>query len=272
MITSTSNAQIKYIQQLMKKAKIRRENGVFVVEGIKMFREAPEDRIVKVYASSGFLSIPENRESLKEKGVDPEGELFEEVEDKVFKNLSDTVTPQGILCIIRQKSCPLSYMLQTEETGRVPLFMILEDLQDPGNLGTIIRTAEGAGVSGIIMSKGCVDLYNPKVIRSTMGSVYRMPVLSVESIPDILPQLRAEGVRTYAAHLKGQNSYDRENFKEKTAFFIGNEGNGLSEELSAQADCLIRIPMAGQVESLNAAMAAGILMYEASRQRREKEV
>ena len=244
MITSMSNAQIKHIQQLMKKAKARRESGLFVVEGMKMFREAPKDRIEKVYASTSFL---------------------ESVDDKVFRSLSDTVTPQGILCLVRQVDTPLSAMLE----ARQPLLMILEDLQDPGNLGTILRTGEGAGVSGVILNKNCVDLYNPKVIRSTMGSVYRMPVLTVDSISDILPELKKQGVRTYAAHLRGEHFYDQEDFRGKTAFFIGNEGNGLSDELSGQADCLIKIPMQGQVESLNAAMAAGILMYETSRQRRK---
>ena len=124
---------------------------------------------------------------------------MEEVDDKVFRSLSDTVTPQGILCLVRQVDTPLSAMLE----ARQPLLMILEDLQDPGNLGTILRTGEGAGVSGVILNKNCVDLYNPKVIRSTMGSVYRMPVLTVDSISDILPELKKQGVRTYAAHLRG---------------------------------------------------------------------
>lgn len=265
MITSMSNAQIKHIQQFMKKAKARRESGLFVVEGMKMFREAPKDRIEKVYASTSFLESGDNRAVLEEKGFGSESPDMEEVDDKVFRSLSDTVTPQGILCLVRQVDTPLSAMLE----ARQPLLMILEDLQDPGNLGTILRTGEGAGVSGVILNKNCVDLYNPKVIRSTMGSVYRMPVLTVDSISDILPELKKQGVRTYAAHLRGEHFYDQEDFRGKTAFFIGNEGNGLSDELSGQADCLIKIPMQGQVESLNAAMAAGILMYETSRQRRK---
>lgn len=265
MITSMSNAQIKHIQQLMKKAKARRESGIFVVEGMKMFREAPVDRIEKVYASTSFLESGDNWAVLEEKGFGSESPDMEEVDDKVFRSLSDTVTPQGILCLVRQVDTPLSSMLE----ARQPLLMILEDLQDPGNLGTILRTGEGAGVSGVILNKNCVDLYNPKVIRSTMGSVYRMPVLTVDSISDILPELKKQGVRTYAAHLRGEHFYDQEDLRGKTAFFIGNEGNGLSDELSVQADCLIKIPMQGQVESLNAAMAAGILMYETSRQRRK---
>lgn len=268
MITSMSNSQMKHIQQLMKKAKVRRESGLFVVEGIKMFREAPGERIEKVYVSASFLESGENRKILEEKGFGAGSSGPEVVEDKVFRSLSDTVTPQGILCLVRQVSTPLSVMLESGEEGRVPLLMILEDLQDPGNLGTILRTGEGAGVSGVILNKNCVDLYNPKVIRSTMGSVYRMPVLMVEDIEDILPELRRQGVRSYAAHLKGERFYDQEDFRGKTAFFIGNEGNGLTDALTGEADCLIKIPMHGEVESLNAAMAAGVLMYEAARQRR----
>lgn len=267
MITSMSNPQIKYIQQLLKKTKVRREAGLFVVEGWKMFREAPKERIEKVYASASF--IEENAALLKEKGCLPGTERCQEIEDRIFKALSDTVTPQGILCLIKQREYTLDTLLEEKE-GKKPLLMILENLQDPGNLGTIIRTGEGAGVSGVILNKGCVDLYNPKVIRSTMGSVYRVPVVMSDSIQEeVLPVLREKKIRTYAAHLKGINNYDREDFTRGTAFFIGNEGNGLTEDLTSAADCLIKIPMEGEVESLNAAMAAGILMYETARQRRK---
>ena len=159
------------------------------------------------------------------------------------------------------------FRIERENYEKAPFLMILEDLQDPGNMGTILRTAEGAGVTGIILSKNCVDLYNPKVIRSTMGSIYRMPVMQADLL-EILPVLKENKIQTYAAHLKGKNWYHEEDYTEGTAFFIGNEGNGLSDELSDSADCLIKIPMEGKVESLNAAMAAGILMYETARQRR----
>lgn len=267
MITSTSNGQMKKIQQLLKKSKVRREEGLFAAEGLKMFREAPAERIEKVYLSASFAEKGIWKEVILEKGLEKkEKEIIEIVEDKVFKTLSDTVTPQGVLCLIRMRNCTLE---ELAPEGKAPLLMILEDLQDPGNLGTILRTAEGAGVTGIILSKNSVDIYNPKVIRSTMGSVYRMPFYYTSSIQEeILPWLREKRITGYAAHLEGKNSYDQEDYTKGTAFFIGNEGNGLSRELAQKADIWIRIPMEGQVESLNAAMASGILMYEATRQRR----
>ncbi len=266
MITSMSNPQIKKVHQLLKKAKTRREERVFVAEGIKMFREAPADRLCKVYASESFAGKTEFEDVLREKSLNPDSDKVEIVDDKVFKSLSDTVTPQGVLCLISMGNWGLQDIIGGREC---PLLMILEDLQDPGNLGTIIRTGEGAGVTGVILSRTSVDVFNPKVIRSTMGSIYRVPVIYVDSIEEeVLPMLKTHGITTYAAHLKGENNYDKEDYSKGTAFFIGNEGNGLTDELTACADTLIKIPMAGQVESLNAAMASGILMYEAARQRR----
>ena len=185
-------------------------------------------------------------------------------EASVFRQMSDTQTPQGIMTVLKKPS----YTLEDILGGENPLIMILEDLQDPGNAGTILRTGEGAGVSGVLLTKTCVDITNPKVIRSTMGSVYRMPFLYVESVVSLTQELKERKIRTFAAHLKGRNSYDQESYTGGTAFLIGNEGKGLTEEASDSADCLIRIPMCGKVESLNAAMASGILMYEAARQRR----
>ena len=146
--------------------------------------------------------------------------------------------------------------------------MILDNLQDPGNLGTIFRTAEAAGVTGIIMSRDCVDIYNPKTIRSTMGALYRMPFLYVDDLKETIHTLKEQNIKSYAAHLDGKNTYDKEDYRQGTAFLIGNEGNGLREEIAQCADTWIRIPMCGQVESLNAAVAATVLMFEVSRQRR----
>lgn len=264
MITSISNQQIKNVMQLVKKAKARKEQGLFVAEGMRMAVEAPLDQIERIYVADKTKEKILPR--LWEAGLTKEAGVFIElVDDKVMKAISDTVTPQGVLCVLRQKQYDLDMLLKKEEN---PFFMILEDLQDPGNLGTIMRTGEGAGISGVILSRTSVDIYNPKTIRSTMGSIYRVPFLYVDSIQEILPQLKAVGIRTYAAHLQGKCNYDKKNYRKGTAFLIGNEGNGLTPELSACADCLIQIPMKGQLESLNAAMAGGILMYEAARQRR----
>jgi TrmH family RNA methyltransferase len=145
--------------------------------------------------------------------------------------------------------------------------VLLENLQDPGNLGTILRTGEGAGITGVIMSGGTVDIYNPKVIRATMGSIFRVPFIYVERLTDVFGQLGEKGIRIYAAHLDGKNYYDSFSFAGGTAFLIGNEGNGLERETADRADAYLKIPMEGRVESLNAAVAASLLMYEAHRQR-----
>ena len=149
------------------------------------------------------------------------------------------------------------------------MFMVLEELQDPGNLGTILRTGEGAGVTGIILSKGCVDIYNSKVIRSTMGTVFRVPFMYTEDLPGTINKIK-ETCTVYAAYLKGSRyAYDECDYVKGTAFVIGNEAKGLTEEIAELADERIIIPMQGQVESLNAAVAASILMYEGYRQRRQ---
>ena len=257
MITSASNARVKNVIQLNQKAKVRREQGLFVAEGKKMFLEAPADWISEVYVSQSLSADKEIMERA-------EKFFCEIVKDSVFRQMCDTKTPQGILTVLKLP-------VWTEEDvlgGDSPLVMVLEDLQDPGNAGTILRTGEGAGVKGVLLTKTCVDITNPKVIRSTMGSIYRIPFLYVEDVVSLKKKLADRGIRTFAAHLKGENSYDREDYRGGTAFFIGNEGRGLTDSAAETADCLIRIPMCGKVESLNAAMAAGILMYEASRQRR----
>ena len=238
MISSAQNTQVKNIIKLNQKAKARREQGLFIAEGRKMFLEAPDDWIEKIYAAESMLEDEEVMKKVRRFSWDA-------VENGVFRQMCDTQTPQGILTVLRQPSYELEDLLKEEK----PLLMVLEDLQDPGNAGTIIRTGEGAGVSGVFLTKTCVDITNPKVIRAKQ-------------------KLQGRGIRFFAAHLQGKNSYDRESYEDGTAFLIGNEGKGLTDQAADAADCLIRIPMCGQVESLNAAMAAGILMYEAARQRR----
>ena len=184
--------------------------------------------------------------------------------DSVFASVSDTKTPQGVLCVVKMSGNRLEDMLQ-QKNG---LWLILENVQDPGNLGTMFRTSEGAGIAGVIMDRSTVDIYNPKTIRSTMGSIFRVPFFITEDLHETIRQLQNAQVSVYAAHLEGSVCYDTTDYTKGTAFLIGNEGNGLTKETAALADTYIRIPMGGQLESLNAAMAAGILMYEANRQRR----
>ena len=255
MITSTSNQQMKNLSQLMKKAKARKEQGLFVVEGRKMFQEVPKAWLRQVYASESF--VQENESLLADCA-------YEMVSDSVFKAVSDTQTPQGILCLVEQPSYGLSDLLCGEKTH----LLILESIQDPGNLGTMLRTGEGAGITGVIMNRTTVDLFNPKTIRSTMGSIYRVPVVVVDDFAATIQELKQRGVSLYAAHLRGEKQYDAFDYTGPTGFMIGNEGNGLSDEIAGLADTYIRIPMEGQVESLNAAISASLLMYECNRQRR----
>ncbi|MDF2537889.1 MAG: hypothetical protein K0S76_910 [Herbinix sp.] len=261
VISSISNSQIKNLVLLQKKAKARKEQGIFVVEGIKMFEEAKEaGLLIKAYTSESFYDAVTKEHSDYFDSLD-----VEILTDAVFKEASDTQTPQGILGTVKISEYSPEAILKHPEA----CLLLLEDIRDPGNLGTMIRTAEGAGITGIIMNGSSVDSYNPKVIRSTMGSIYRVPFCYVDDFKQILADIKNRGVTVFAAHLMGR-PYDTEgSFRGKCAFLIGNEANGLSEEISSMADTLIKIPMAGKVESLNAAVAAAILMYEAARQRRK---
>lgn len=257
MISSTSNPQVKRLAQLQKKSKVRNEEKVFIVEGIRMFAEVPKNRVEKVYISESLYNK-------KKQELDLQGMPVEILSDNVFQYVSDTKTPQGIMCIVKQVQYNIEELLRI----RNPHFMVLDNLQDPGNLGTIVRTAEGAGVDAIFLSKESVDIFNPKTIRSTMGSIYRMPVIYVDDLLELLDTFKEKGIKSYAAHLEGKNSYDQETYQDGTVILIGNEGNGLRDEVSKKADIWVQIPMKGQVESLNAAIAASVLMFEVARQRR----
>lgn len=305
-----TNAKIKEIHKLTEKSKARREAGLFVIEGPRMFIETPLEWIEEIYVTQRFLdnadsgllgmaegpsidgdsteptpTVPTSASSASTSPATSAGSVenshsdystsirasemitwmnHEVVTEEQMKKLTDTVTPQGILCIVRQPSYTLDDILS--HPGH-RLIMILEDIQDPGNLGTIFRTAEGAGASGIIMTKGCVDLFNPKVVRSTMGSIYRVPFFVTDDIEGTINSVKNAKIEVFAAHLKGEHFYDEIAYKD-AAFLIGNEGNGLKNSTAALADTYIKIPMAGKLESLNASMAAGILMYEHNRQMR----
>ncbi|MBQ8627756.1 MAG: RNA methyltransferase [Agathobacter sp.] len=270
MITSTSNQQMKQLSALLKKSKERKEKKVFVVEGTKMVAEAPKKWLRAVYVSEAYTHNAENSQLLAvfKEQAGHLGFTFEIVSDSVFKSVSDTQTPQGIMAVVAMPEYSLEELVNGDKTH----LLILESIQDPGNLGTMVRTGEGAGITGIITNKTTVDLFNPKTIRSTMGSIYRVPFFVTEDLSKTLEQLQGQGISLYAAHLKGEKSYDEENYAKACGFLIGNEGNGLSDEIANLADTYIKIPMEGQVESLNAAISATLLMYEANRQRRHSDI
>lgn len=289
MITSTSNAQIKELLRLQKKNRAREEAGVFIVEGTRMAAEIPPDRIVKLYVSESYAAKEKAAAVNVSHGTGKTlygsllnaGHTFQEevLADSVFARVSDTKTPQGVMAVVKRQEYTMADILRVNsderknisdvhQTPGEPHVLVLDNLQDPGNLGTIFRTAEAAGATGLLLSRDCVDIYNPKVIRSTMGAVFRLPFLYTDDLPGAIGELKAAGIRVYAAHLEGENAYDKEDYRGGCAFLIGNEGNGLRDETVRCADCLIRIPMQGQTESLNAAVAAAVLMFEVGRQRR----
>ncbi|MCR4715596.1 MAG: 23S rRNA (guanosine(2251)-2'-O)-methyltransferase RlmB [Lachnospiraceae bacterium] len=255
MITSTDNQQIKNVLKLIKSAKTRRESKSYVIEGLRLFKDCPKELILTAFATEEFYD--KHKEMLT--GID-----VKLVNSKVFKAIADTVTPQGIMAVVKAFDYSIEDIIKGSD--QTPALLVLENLQDPGNLGTIIRMAEGAGITGIIMSKDTVDVYNPKVVRSTMGSIFRVPYSYVDSLDDAITLLKNEGITVYAGHLDGDDIYFSD-FTLGTAILIGNEGNGLTENITRQADIMIRIPMCGKVESLNAAMAATIISYEILRQR-----
>lgn len=260
MITSSSNNKVKQIVQWQRAARERDSAGVFLAEGFKMFEEAPAGSLAEAYVTREALEKLQMRPELREK---LDSVPWEVVSDNIFAKMSDTRTPQGILFVVRQPGYTLEQLLDTP----APFLVLLENLQDPGNLGTILRTGEGAGITGVIASRDTVDVFHPKTIRATMGSVFRVPFLYAEDMGQVMAELHERGIHTYAAHLEGRRYYDDFSFREGTAFLIGNEGNGLRRETAELAEEYIRIPMEGKVESLNAAVAASLLMYEVHRQR-----
>lgn len=258
MISSLDNKQIKRIIALRDKARNRREEGLFVAEGIRLIKETPVEDLVAIYVSEDFEGeLP---------GL-PDDFPVETVTGEVFKKMSDTVTSQGIIALVKMREYELDDYLKSDG-----LYLVLETIQDPGNLGTIMRTAEGAGVDMVIMSKDTVDIYSPKTVRATMGAIYRQPFVYTDDLKGTVGKLAQKGVTCYAAHLKGENDFWDEDYRKGSAFFIGNEGNGLTDETAELSDKYIKIPMSGKLESLNAAVSAALLSYEARRQRGLKVV
>jgi len=257
VITSTSNEKVKYVTQLVKSAKARRKEGVFVVEGERMAREIPQSILKECFVSEDFASS-DGSTGVFDYNVTPTV-----VSSSVFKKMSDTQSPGGILCICSAGTVSADDFIADHKVGRLRL-LLLEGIQDPGNLGTMIRCAEGAGFDAVIADKNTADVYNPKVTRATMGSVFRVPVIYTDDLIAFTDSIKDSSVTVYAAHLKGDADYRAEKYGDRIAFLIGNEGNGLSDEISGRADRLVKIPMQGKLESLNAAIAAALLMFNAN--------
>jgi len=264
MITSASNTQIKKLAKLMKKSTLRREEKFFAAEGIKMAAEAIQlQQAYRIYATD--QGAAELKKRLGMPCHQPFPCAFEEISKQVLASFSDMVTPQGVIVLARMPEYKEEDILSHKDAN----LLFLEALRDPGNLGTIFRTAECAGITGIILSEGCVDIYNPKAVRATMGTLFRMPFVYTKDLTGSMEQAKKQGIRIFGAHLKGRQNCYQEDYQGKTAFIIGNEANGMSEQAAQAADILIKIPMAGAAESLNASIAAALLMYEAYRQKYE---
>lgn len=258
MITSEANAQVKEVIRLQKNAKERRKQKLFVAEGVKLAKEAAfYGRLQKVYVS----------ETMWKKEVLAsffQNCSYEVVADRVFAAMSETVTPQGMLALVQMPSYDIETILADEKKS----ILFLDDLRDPGNLGTILRTAEGAGMSGVILSRESVDLFNPKAVRSTMGAIFRVPFYYAEDLARIIDCLKQRQIPVYGTMMQGSIVYDEPDYRMGAGIVIGNEANGISEKVAAHLTQTIYIPMGGSLESLNAAVSAAVLMYEVARQKR----
>ncbi len=241
-ITSTLNPRIKLIKSL-KLSKNRKKEGLFVVEGERIVKEAlaSDFEIFALVLSKSFFDRGNDL------GDFSQGIL---VSDEIFSSLCDTKSPQGILCVLKAK--------ENDWENYGDIVLALEDVQDPSNVGTIIRTADAFGVTSVLLSKGCADVYSPKVLRGSMGSVFHLPTKVESDFTKELQQLKDNGYTLVAGDLKGSSLTK---ISGKRVIIVGNEGNGISEATREMCTVLWKIEMNGKAESLNASIAAGIMLY-----------
>ena len=242
-ISSMKNPKVAAWRSLKEK-KGREAQQAFLVEGTRMVRES--------LASSFTVSAVLLREDFVPDFPLPENVRTFLLPEHVFQSVCDTKTPQGVAAVLS---------LQTHEACG-PRLLALDGVQDPGNVGTIVRTADAAGFDGVLFSPDCADLFSPKVLRSTMGSVFRLGFSFPASLADALEQLKKDGYSVLSSQLDGEPFYDRKNVSSSFVLVIGNEGNGVSDAVRKTATHRLRLPMNGGAESLNAAVAAGIMMYD----------
>ena len=252
IISSTSNPYVKHLKKLQTSSKYRSDCGTFVLEGQRPVRDAMSYGIVpeKILVSESY------------KGKTPEGDVCI-ISDRVAEFVSDTKTPQGIMAEIRMPK-PDTAGLNPDKS---PLLFFCDGVSDPGNLGTIIRTLVAAGASGLVLGQGSVDLYNPKTVRSTMASLFDLPVYHAGETAAVLSLLKKKGYRIIGTRMENATDYTRADFTVPTVVIMGNEARGMSEAAINACDGFVKIPIVGKIESLNVAIASGIIAYEAYRQR-----
>ncbi len=251
VLTSRENKFLKLVRSLQSK-KGRTTSGLYFAEGRRMADEAlsyAHELIEAVLVSDAFLE--KNRDYVRK--IEDSGKTVYTAAEKLFVEVCDTETPQGIGVVLRMQSKEISLEASS-------FLLVLDGVSEPGNLGTIVRTAEAAGVDGILLLKGCADLYNPKVVRSTMGSIFRVPCMTALS-SEYLETCKRNGFFLTATALCDSVPLTDAIKKEKQMLVIGSEATGVSQEVLSLADQCVRIPMEGKVESLNAAVAAGVAMY-----------
>ncbi|WP_066504256.1 23S rRNA (guanosine(2251)-2'-O)-methyltransferase RlmB [Abyssisolibacter fermentans] len=263
IISSPTNKFIKQIN-LLKKRKERWKEQKFIVEGLRSVREAVtgEAQINYILYSEQLIDKIDGIELL-DLCKNKKYKIYE-IENKLMKYITDTENPQGIIAVVDFNIIINDVNL----TNKNNFIVILDRLQDPGNMGSIIRTADAFGANTVILTKGCVDIFNPKTIRSTMGSIFHIDIAYFENNQNLFNKLKENNIKIMSTALDTDLSCYDVDFKEDFAIVIGNEASGVSKELFSISDYKINIPMQGKAESLNAAIASGILMYEASRQRR----
>ncbi|OGO87113.1 MAG: hypothetical protein A2Y24_05895 [Clostridiales bacterium GWE2_32_10] len=261
IITSSENVIVKEAMKLKFK-KYRDAGNKFIVEGYKVVSEMPMDwDIDRIIVSQTFSD--ECRRKLDRF----ESRMILTVSESIFKKMSDTEEPQGVMAICYKKDYFLNKVLEKEEP--ITLFL-LDEIQDPGNLGTLIRTADAAGVDAILISKKSVDLYNSKTIRATMSSIFHVPFFIDIDIKQTYDVLKERGVKILATSLNAHKHIYENDFNENICVVIGNESRGISSIATKNADLLLKIPIIGQAESLNASVAGSVIMYEILRQRNYK--
>ena len=255
-ITSRENSIYKLIKALSQK-KVRESKGLFLLEGSKLLEEA-NSRGVKIK----YLIINETVEKVPKINQGQDCEVLR-LSHNLFMDVSATVSPQGIIAVAEQIELSLADII----LGANPLVVVLNGVQDPGNLGTIIRTSAAAGATAVLLTKGTVDLFNPKVIRSTMGSLFQVPIVNGLDDEEAVQWLSHNSINILVADLDSEEYYYSVNLQEPFALVIGNENRGPNDIWRKAAYKQIKIPILGSTESLNASVATGIILYEAVRQR-----